>query len=477
LVNGYATEQELNTIETTAAKTAKEARDAATKAYREDISGNFDSALSLIQQAARSSRQSDELLLLYQQLKQAVMPTHLNATSTMKKALRLLRFEQNAPKQAIKDWIERVGQENQHRFNSFAYCQGEQSATQVKAVAPIYAADAQLLDGREIVNYGFDAILARDPRVFIIGEDVGKIGDVNQTLHGLQDKYSDLRLTDTGIRETTIIGQGIGAAIRGLRPIVEIQYLDYILYPFATLSDDLASLHYRTVGGQKAPLIVRTRGHRLEGIWHSGSPMGLIINGLRGMMVCVPRNMTQAIGMYNTLLKADDPALVIESLNGYRLKEKLPDNISEICVALGQPEVLRQGTDLTLVTYGSMCRMALEASEQLKAVGIDVEVIDIQTLLPFDLGHTIVASIQKTNRLLVVDEDMPGGGSAYILQQILDEQQAYRWLDASPQTLAAKPHRPAYGSDGDYFSKPNLEDIFDAVYAIMHEANPSKNPY
>lgn len=477
ITKGYATENQLIEIENQAIKTAKIARDAASKAYKEDIKPNFESALKLIQQAARESKNTDDLLSIYQNLKNAVMPTHLNATSAIKKALRLLRFEQVASKNNMNEWLERVAKENQHRFNSFVYSQSKYSPMLVQAVAPQYDANAAMLDGREIINQGFDHILKNDPRVFVIGEDVGKIGDVNQTLHGLQDKYGALRLSDTGIRETTIIGQGIGAAIRGLKPIVEVQYLDYILYPFATLSDDLASLHYRTVGGQKAPLIVRTRGHRLEGIWHSGSPMGLIINGLRGLMVCVPRNMTQAIGMYNTLLKGDDPALVIESLNGYRLKEKLPNNLDKVCVKLGEIEILKQGTDITVVTYGSMCRIVLEAAQQLQTVGISVEVIDIQTLLPFDVNHGIIASIKKTNRLLVADEDMPGGGSAYILQQILDEQKAFRWLDSAPKTLAAKAHRPAYSSDGDYFSKPNTENVFETIYEIMHEANPSKYPY
>ena len=311
---------------------------------------------------------------------------------------------------------------------------------------------------------------------FAIGEDVGKIGDVNQAFAGLQDKYGNLRVTDTGIRETTIIGQGIGAALRGLRPITEIQYLDYLLYALQTLSDDLATLQYRTAGGQKAPLIIRTRGHRLEGVWHSGSPIGMILNSLRGINVLVPRDMTQAAGFYNTMLKSDDPALIIECLNGYRLKERIPDNISEFTVPLGQPEVLREGDDVTIITYGSMCRVILQAAQELEEVGISVEVIDVQTLLPFDVDHRIVESLKKTNRVVFADEDVPGGASAYMMQKVLEEQSGYFHLDSQPVTIAAKEHRPAYASDGDYFSKPNTETVFDKVYELMNEVNPAKFP-
>ena len=312
--------------------------------------------------------------------------------------------------------------------------------------------------------------------VAAIGEDVGRIGDVNQAFAGLQDKFGELRVTDTGIRECTIVGQGIGAALRGLRPITEIQYLDYLLYAIQILSDDVASLQYRTKGGQKAPLIVRTRGHRLEGIWHSGSPIQMILGSIRGMHLCVPRDMTQAAGFYNTLLRADEPAIVIESLNGYRLKERIPTNIGEFTVPLGMPEVLREGTDITVVTYGSMCRIVLDAAKQLAEVGISVEVLDVQTLLPFDLGHVITDSIRKTNRVLFTDEDVPGGGTAYMLQQVLDDQDAYCYLDSAPRCLAAQAHRPPYGSDGDYFSKPNAEDVFDAVYELLQEADPKRYP-
>jgi pyruvate/2-oxoglutarate/acetoin dehydrogenase E1 component len=333
-----------------------------------------------------------------------------------------------------------------------------------------------MVAGREVLLAFFDEVFKRDPRVFAIGEDVGQLGDVNQGMAGLQAKYGDIRVTDTGIREQTIAGQGIGAALRGLRPIIEIQYLDYIFYALQILTDDLASLHYRTHGGQKAPLIIRTRGHRLVGIFHSGSPMGTLLGCLRGIHLCVPRNMTKAAGMYNTLLKSDDPGIVIERLNAYRFKEKLPSNIGEICEPLGKPEVLDEGTDITIVTYGATVDIVRNAGVKLKEFGISAEVIDVQTLLPFDLHGVILKSIQKTGRVLFADEDVPGGATAYMMQQVVDEQNGYRYLDSKPQCLSAKPHRPPYGVDGDYFTKPSIEDVFKSVYAIMHETNPGKYP-
>jgi pyruvate/2-oxoglutarate/acetoin dehydrogenase E1 component len=340
----------------------------------------------------------------------------------------------------------------------------------------LYSESSRLVDGREVLQACFDAALARDERVLAFGEDVGKIGDVNQAFAGLQDKYGELRVTDTGIRESTIIGQGIGTALRGLRPIAEIQYLDYLIYALQTLSDDLACLQYRTKGGQKAPLIVRTRGHRLEGIWHSGSPISMILGTLRGMYVLVPRDMTRAAGFYNTLLRSDDAALVIECLNGYRLKERLPDNVGEFTLPLGIPEVIRPGEDVTVVTYGSMCRVVMEAADELAAVGISCEVIDVQTLLPFDLHHLISYSLKKTNRIVFADEDVPGGATAYMMQKVLEEQAGFSLLDSPPVTITAKEHRPAYASDGDYFSKPNAEEVFDKIYAMMAEADPEKFP-
>jgi pyruvate/2-oxoglutarate/acetoin dehydrogenase E1 component len=340
----------------------------------------------------------------------------------------------------------------------------------------VYSEEAPELRGFEILNAGFDAAFARHPELVAFGEDVGQLGDVNQGLAGLQEKYGEVRVFDTGIREATIMGQAIGLALRGLRPIAEIQYLDYLLYGLQILSDDLASLHWRSVGGQKAPAIIRTRGHRLEGVWHSGSPMAGILNLLRGVHVCVPRDMVQAVGMYNTLLQSDDPALVVEVLNGYRLRERLPDNIGEFTVALGVPEVLRSGEDVTLVTYGALCRIALEAAEHLARVGIECEVIDVQTLLPFDRPSVIIESLKKTARIVLVDEDVPGGCTAYMLHQILVEQGGFEWLDSEPLTLSAKAHRPAYGSDGDYASKPHREKIFQAVHALMHRSDPRAYP-
>jgi pyruvate/2-oxoglutarate/acetoin dehydrogenase E1 component len=339
-----------------------------------------------------------------------------------------------------------------------------------------YSEDARVVDGREVLNACFDANFARDKTIVAFGEDVGAIGDVNQGFAGLQSKYGDLRITDTGIRETSIIGQGMGLAMRGLRPIAEIQYLDYLIYAMTVICDDIGSLSYRTFGGQKAPLIIRTRGHSLEGIWHSGSPLGMILGSMRGFHICVPRNMTQAAGMYNTLLRGDEPALVIESLNGYRLKEKLPENVGEFTVPLGKAEVMREGADVTVVSYGSTLRIVLEAAEELEKMGINIEVIDPQTLYPFDKENLCGASLKKTNKLLVVDEDVPGAASAYIVQQIIEAQKGYYSLDSTARTLTAKEHRPPYGSDGDYFSKPSLDDIVEAVYAIMSEFNPAKFP-
>jgi pyruvate/2-oxoglutarate/acetoin dehydrogenase E1 component len=333
-----------------------------------------------------------------------------------------------------------------------------------------------MVDGREILRDNFDAILSKYPQTLIFGEDSGKIGGVNQGLEGLQAKYGEHRVFDTGIREATIMGQAIGLAMRGLRPIAEIQYLDYLLYALQLMSDDLATVHWRTKGLQKAPVIIRTRGHRLEGVWHSGSPMGMIVHACRGINVCVPRNMTVASGFYNTLLEADEPALIVEPLNGYRLKEKQPSNFGKYKIELGVPETLNSGSDVTLVTYGSCVRIAQDAIKLLESFNISVELIDLQTLIPFDKNQSIVTSVKKTNRLVVLDEDVPGGASAYILQKILEEQQAYKHLDSAPITITAKEHRPAYGSDGDYFSKPSVDDVFEIIYNLMHESNPTTYP-
>ena len=374
------------------------------------------------------------------------------------------------------EWKQETVRENEDRYGSHLYSQGPRSALAIPPVEAVYREDSPVLNGFEVVNACFDAILARCPNVIALGEDVGQIGDVNQGFAGLQAKYGPLRVTDTGIREVTIMGQAIGMAMRGLRPIAEIQYLDYVLYALQILSDDVANLHWRTKGRQKAPIIVRTRGHRLEGIWHSGSPMAGVLNLVRGMYVCVPRNLTQAAGFYNTLLESDDPAIVVEVLNGYRQKEKLPANIGDFKLPLGVPEVLRPGRDVTVVTYGACCRIAIEAAEKLAEVGIEAEVIDVQTLLPFDLHGRIGESLRRTNRVLFLDEDVPGGATAYMLQQVVETQGGYAWLDSPPRTLTAKAHRPPYGSDGDYFSKPNRESIFEAVYDLMNEADPAAFP-
>ena len=361
------------------------------------------------------------------------------------------------------------------KFSSHLYSESESSAINVAEVKPTYDKD-ELVDGRIIIRDNFDYIFNKYPEALVFGEDSGNIGDVNQGLEGLQNKYGELRVADTGIREATIVGQGIGMAMRGLRPIAEIQYLDYLIYALQTISDDLATLHYRTKGRQKAPLIIRTRGHRLEGIWHSGSQLGGILNLVRGIHVLVPRNMTKAAGFYNTLLEGDEPALVIECLNGYRLKEKKPSNLGEFKTPIGQVETLKTGIDITLVSYGSTLRLVHQVAKELIEVGIDAEVIDVQSLLPFDINHDIVKSIEKTNRLLIIDEDVPGGASAFILNEILNIQNAYQFLDSQPKTLTAKAHRPAYGTDGDYFSKPSAEDIFETVYEIFNEINPINFP-
>jgi len=477
LAEGHATEGELDDIEKTAAATIKTARTAAWAAFFDPIKAERDEAVVLLDKLVADTGTENTLHELVGQLKVNPTPIRADIVRTLRRALRHVRHEKrSAGRRAVQRHLEQLLAENADRYNSNLFSQSEFAVGNIEEVPAAFAATAPLVDAREVLQACFDANFQRDPTIFAIGEDVGKIGDVNQAFAGLQDKFGELRVTDTGIRECTIVGQGIGAALRGLRPITEIQYLDYLLYAVQILSDDLASLQYRTKGGQKAPLIVRTRGHRLEGIWHSGSPMGMILGSLRGMHVCVPRNMTQAAGFYNTLLRSDEPALVIECLNGYRLKERIPSNVGEFTLPLGRPEVLQAGTDVTVVTYGSMCRIVQEAAKQLGEVGISVEVIDVQTLLPFDVEHLIADSLQKTNRVVFADEDVPGGGTAFMLQHVLDEQQAYRFLDAQPRCLAAQPHRPAYSSDGDYFSKPSAEDVFDTVYELMSEAQPERFP-
>jgi len=474
--NGFATEDRLDEIEEEAKKTAKQARDAAWEAYRTELNEELKQVKQLTTLVAKASKQQSAIQQLIRQVEKTPNAIRLDAVRLAKKTLRLTRGEEIEARDRLVNWLRNYSKDNEERFNSYLYSNTERSALNVEKVAPEFSENSKVVDGREVLNACFDEALARDPRIFAIGEDVGAIGDVNQGFAGLQAKHGILRVTDTGIREPSIIGQGIGTALRGLRPIVEIQYLDYIYYALATLTDDLASLRYRTMNGQSAPLIIRTRGHRLEGIWHSGSPIGAVLHSLRGIYVLVPRNMVQAAGFYNTMLQSDDPALIIESLNGYRLKEKLPDNVGEFTVPLGQPEILREGTDVTVVTYGSMCRVVMKAVEELAEIGISCEVIDVQTLSPFDLDHSIVKSIQKTNRVVFADEDVPGGASAYMMQQVLEKQGAYRFLDSQPITITSQPHRPAYGSDGDYFSKPNPETVFDKVYRLMSEFDPIRFP-
>lgn len=468
--------EEIDAVEKEAKLAAKTAREQAWKAFMADIKAEQKFVSQALEQAAQTSRHAEELLLIKQELDKTLNPVHLDAVKAARKGVYLLRHEQSDARQALLTWIEEAIRINYNRYNSHLYSESDESALKVPEVAAVYQDNSAIVDGREVLRACFDAALLRDARVLAFGEDVGKIGDVNQGFAGLQDKHGDLRVTDTGIRECTIIGQGIGLAIRGLKPIAEIQYLDYLLYAIQIMSDDLATLQYRTKGGQKAPLIIRTRGHRLEGIWHAGSPIGMILHSIRGVYVLVPRNMTQAAGFYNTMLRSDDPALIIECLNGYRLKEKLPDNIGEFTVPLGVPEVLKEGTDVTVVTYGSMCRVVVEAAEELEKVGIYCEVIDVQSLLPFDIHASIVESIKKTNRVVFADEDVPGGATAYMMQKVLEEQNAYEHLDAKPVTITARDHRPAYASDGDYFSKPNPEDVFETIYHIMHEADPAQFP-
>lgn len=471
--NGAATADELDEIEKGAKATARAAKEAAWKDFNKDIQKSQKQLEQILNEAIAEQPAIEDFVL---ELRKTINPLLMDSVKAARKAARLLRNSTSETRSQLVEWIKISEEKNFDRFSSYLHSQSQWSALKVNRVPAIYNDNSLLVDGREILQACFREALQRDPKVLAFGEDVGRIGDVNQGFAGLQQKFGELRVTDTGIRECTIIGQGIGAALRGLRPIAEVQYLDYLLYALQTLSDDLACLQYRTKGGQKAPLIVRTRGHRLEGVWHAGSPMGMILHSLRGMYVLVPRNMTQAAGFYNTLLQSDDPALIIECLNGYRLKEKLPTNIGEFTVPLGEPEILKEGTDVTVVTYGSLCRIVMEAATDLEAIGISCEVIDVQTLLPFDLTQTILQSIKKTNRVLFTDEDVPGGATAFMMQQVVEGQGAYQYLDSVPRTLSAKEHRPAYGSDGDYFSKPGAEDVFDSVYEMMREADPLRFP-
>lgn len=474
--NGFATEEQLVVIEKEIKREVRENKKEAWKEFLSPHIADKKQAVTLLDALANNSINKAFINRLKNDLIAIDEPAKHHIISAARKALRYVLNENSPEKERLKEWINHYFEITQPLYSSHLHSETQMRATNIPPVSPEYDSDAEMVDGRIVLRDNFDKIFQKHPKALIFGEDTGKIGDVNQGLEGLQKKYGEVRVADTGIREASIVGQGIGMALRGLRPIAEIQYVDYVLYCLQTLSDDLASLLYRTKGQQKAPLIIRTRGHRLEGIWHAGSPMAGLLNYLRGIYLLVPRNMTVAAGFYNTLMESDDPALIVESLNGYRLKEKLPKNLGEFKVAIGVVETLKEGEDITLVSYGSTLRIVERAAQELQEVDISAEVIDIQSLTPFDIQNDIVKSLKKTNRLLIIDEDVPGGASAYILQQILENQNGYLYLDSAPQTLTAQPHRPAYASDGDYFSKPNTEDIFEKVYAIMHDANPQKYP-
>ncbi len=476
IAQGIATAEELDAWEEEDKQEILRIRDEAWEAFHGPIRQEMNTVLQLIDTMSQSSAQRAALQNVKQNLlRQPVVLRH-NIFSAVEQALILTRNENTPARQQLLQWKKENSRVNHRRYDSHLYSEGNDSALNVPEVKPRYTDDSPSVYGFEVLNACFDAAFAREPRLVAFGEDVGRLGDVNQGFRGLQAKYGEYRISDTGIRETTILGQAIGLAIRGLRPIAEIQYLDYLLYALQIISDDLATLRWRTAGGQKAPVIVRTRGHRLEGIWHSGSLMAGIIHLVRGMHVLVPRDMTRAAGFYNTLLQAEEPGIVVEVLNGYRLREKLPANIGEMTVPLGVPEILRAGTDITIVTYGAMCRIVMKAADMLAQVGIEAEVIDVQSLLPFDRHGIILESLKKTNRILFTDEDVPGGTTAYMMQEVLEKQGGYYYLDSEPRTLPGKPHRPAYGSDGDYFSKPNAEAVFEAAYRIMHEADPQRFP-
>ena len=475
--NNFASNTEIESIERDAEEIAKKSRKRSWKSYREDINEDYDDAITVITRVAQNSpKNKKEIINIRKNLSKTIHPLKSDILKSLRFVRRIIRNENNIAKNYLLNLINEKEKKYNDDYSSHLYSESKNSAIKIKEVSPEYNDKSELIDGREIINKYFFELFDKNPKVFAVGEDVGKIGGVNQGFAGIQDKFGTERITDTGIREASIIGQGIGAAIRGLRPIVEIQYLDYVYWAIQTLSDDLSTLQYRTKGGQKAPLIIRTRGHRLEGIWHSGSPMGTLINSLRGIYILVPRNFVEAVGMYNTLLSSDEPGIIIEPLNAYRLKENLPINLSKIKVEFGFPSVIRKGNDITVVTYGSMCRIALEAIYQLEEVGISCELIDVRTLLPFDKKKIILSSLKKTNRIVFVDEDVSGGATAFMMQNVIEKQNGYYFLDSKPITIHSKDHRPAYSTDGDYFSKPNCEDIFNKIYNLFSELDPRSYP-
>ncbi len=479
IINKFGKETELVSIEKQAMAEAKKQKDLAWEAYIKEAKIDQDEYINILKKVSENSNEKQKIEELIHGINDHDLPTKSRIIKSASRALGILKNEYHLNNKPLVSWLNNKKIEYKGLFNSYTYSESSESALLIPKVSAEVNDSSKEVDGREVLRSCFDQILKRDERVFFIGEDVGKIGDVNQGLAGLQEEYGELRVTDTSIRECTILGQGIGAAMRGLRPIVEMQYLDYLLYALQIMSDDLSTLQYRTKGGQKAPVIIRTRGHRLEGIWHSGSYMSSIINLIRGIYVLVPRNMTQAAGFYNTMLKSDDSALIVERLNAYRIKEKIPENIDKFMVPIGVPEILRKGENISVVTYGAMCDIVLEAAEELSDFNISCEVIDVQTLLPFDINKLVLKSLKKTNRIVFIDEDVPGGATAYMMQKVIEEQGGFKYLDSPPATISSKEHRPAYGDDGDYFSKPNVEEIFEKIYDIMSESEPIKytKPY
>ncbi|HHG86619.1 MAG TPA: transketolase, partial [Bacteroidetes bacterium] len=476
LENEIIAEDELAAIEKTDKKQVRAWQKEAWKAFETPIKNSIASVTTILDEIAAVSSNAARIAEIRSKLVNGIDPVYRDIMVAIQRVLLATRAEDIPEKEKLLEFRRNINAQKYEAYSSHLHSETREAVRHVPVVAPTYSDDSPSLNGYEIINKFFDQAFAKDARVIAFGEDLGHIGGVNQGMAGLQEKHGKLRVSDVGIRECTIMGQAIGMSMRGLRPIAEIQYLDYILYGLQILSDDLATVNWRTKGGQKAPMIVRTRGHRLEGIWHSGSLMAGLIHLVRGIHVCVPRNFVQAAGMYNTLLQSDEPGIVVEVLNGYRLKEVLPDNMGEYTIGLGQPDVLREGSDLTVLTYGPLCRIATEAAELLAEVGIEIELIDVQTLLPFDTEHSIVESLKKTNRILFLDEDVPGGVTSYMMQEVLENQGGYYWLDSEPRTLTAQAHRAAFGSDGDYWSKPSVEAIFETVYDMMHETDPAAFP-